>query len=123
MMSITHQVSLVQNDAVCIGNLLQSLIVNALRLTLVQLPLNVLGIRQCDDSIQVHVLQDLLDACDGVDDAVGVGQARGLDDDLIKLITAVDLWQHKHQSKPVDGHHKQECAGSKTLPPKPFVLT
>lgn len=86
------EVDLVEQNAVGEGHLLNSLVLNTLRLFIVEALDDVLGVDHSDDAIEDEViLSEFVDE-EGLRNRGRVGQTRGLDDDGIKeLNTAVEV--------------------------------
>ena len=93
-----HEIDLVEQDAVSKGHLLDGFVDGAVRLLLLKVDADVLGVRQAQDGVDAVGVRDL-----GVDeererDGRGVGEAGGLDDDVVEILRAVlEREQRAHQ--------------------------
>mmetsp|Transcript_719 Transcript_719/g.2177 ORF Transcript_719/g.2177 Transcript_719/m.2177 type:complete len:250 (-) Transcript_719:7-756(-) len=81
-----HQVSLVQQDAVCKGNLLCTLVFHTLRLLLLQVLHYVLGIHNCDNAVQLVLLLDEVINKECLRNGCRISEPCGLDENGIKLL-------------------------------------
>ena len=89
MVDKAHQVYFVQQDSVCISNLLHSFIDSFFffaLLLVVQVLLHMLGIHQGHHTVQADVIHEVFMGHEGVDDRDRVCKPCRLNDDLIKLV-------------------------------------
>mmetsp|Transcript_7831 Transcript_7831/g.19510 ORF Transcript_7831/g.19510 Transcript_7831/m.19510 type:complete len:407 (+) Transcript_7831:470-1690(+) len=84
-----HQVGLVEDDAVRVRDLRHRLVHHVLLFLVVQVAHHVLGVNHRHHAVQPHLVGQRLVHVEGGDDGSGVGQARGLDHDVVKLSLAV----------------------------------
>ena len=93
-----HQIALVQDDAICEGQLFHRLILCTLGLLLIQVLLNVCRVHHCDDAVQSVLRLDLLIHKEGLRHWRRICHAGGLDEHCIELLDlAVHALQGAHQ--------------------------
>mmetsp|Transcript_3969 Transcript_3969/g.7732 ORF Transcript_3969/g.7732 Transcript_3969/m.7732 type:complete len:277 (+) Transcript_3969:1293-2123(+) len=96
---LIHQIRLVEHDAVGEGNLLHSLVHNAVLLHLVEVAGHVLGVHHCDQSVQAVLLRELVVQEERLDDGRRVGESGGLDEHVVEFVALVhgQVAEHVHQ--------------------------
>mmetsp|Transcript_62323 Transcript_62323/g.165422 ORF Transcript_62323/g.165422 Transcript_62323/m.165422 type:complete len:343 (+) Transcript_62323:523-1551(+) len=82
---LAHEVRLVEQDPVSERDLLDRLVLSALRLLLVEVLLDVLGVDQRDDAVKLGESLDRIVDEKGLRDGGRVGHAGRLDDDAVEL--------------------------------------
>lgn len=89
-----HQISLVQQNTVCI-RYLRNCLIDSKRIVLlfgfIQVTLYILGINQSNETIQPNVVNHLVYGCEGEDDWSRICQACCLDHNVVELISALNL--------------------------------
>ena len=83
-----HQVHLVEDHPVGESNLLDRLVLGALRLLLVQVLFDVLSVHEGDDAVQAEVLLDVVIDEEGLRDRRRVRHSGGLDQDAVQFKVA-----------------------------------